>query len=120
MPPGTAPGFIYFLAVCVSFATAGLVVVGFLATGPSPATTWLVPPFVGALLSLLFALRWPAGSWRWGIWLSSGFWAFFLVVFVSYLLTSTVHWGTPLRALLVLLAAVAAAAAGTALRRRPA
>lgn len=117
----TAPGLSrYLFAVCVSFATAGIVIVAFLATGPSPPMSWLIPALACAVLALVFALRWPEGSWRWGVWLSSGFWVFFLVVFVSYLLTSTVDWKTPLRAVAVLLPAIAAALLGAALRRRPA
>lgn len=103
-------------AVIVSLAMTGSIVVLFLLSGPSPRTTYLVPPLACAAVSLLFAYIWPAGSWRWGFWLSSGFWIFFLLVFLSYLLTGTLDWLTPVRAASVLLAAVIAAWLGASLR----
>lgn len=96
---------------------AGAVVVMFLQFGPSPAGTWIVPAAACAIASLAFALKWPAESWRWGIWLSSGFWIFFLSVFVAYLSVGTFDWLTVLRALSVLAAGIPAAALGEILRR---
>jgi hypothetical protein len=103
-------------AVIVSLAMTGSIIVLFLLSGPSPRVTYLVPPLACAAVSMLFAYTWPAGSWRWGFWLSSGFWIFFLLVFLSYLLTGTLDWLTPVRAASVLLAAVIAAWLGASLR----
>jgi drug/metabolite transporter (DMT)-like permease len=116
MTTTTAPRFVYLLALVVSFAMAGMTVVLFLAVGPSPLTTHIVPPLLAASASLLFALIWPGGSWRWGIWLSAGFWVFFLTIFISYLLTGELDWLTPARAALVLAAGVVAAVLGAKLR----
>jgi hypothetical protein len=37
-----------------------------------------------SLLSALFAFAWPRALWRWGLWVSSSFWLFLSLVFVSY------------------------------------
>ena len=41
---------------------------------------------MSVILSTMFAFVWPGGSWRWGIWVSSGFWLFFGFVFISFMI----------------------------------
>jgi hypothetical protein len=105
-------------ALLLSFAMAGLVVIIFLIIGPSSATAWLVPPLLCAIAAFVFTVIWPSESWRWGLVLSSGFWAFFVVVFVAYLSVSKLDGITLLRALSVLLAGVAASVVASVLRSR--
>jgi hypothetical protein len=116
----TAPRLVYLFALCVSFAMAGIVTVVFLQIGPSPSMAFVVPLLASGLGALAFAIKWPNESWRWGIWLSCGFWAFFLAVFVSYLSVGTLDWLTPVRAASVVAAGVIGAALGRKLRRPPA
>lgn len=75
----------WILGVLLSFALAGIVVLAFLVFSPSASTTFLVPLLLAAVSALVFTIVWPAGAWRWGLVLSSGFWVFFLTVFVAYL-----------------------------------
>ena len=112
----TAPRFAYFAAMGFSFILAAAVIVAFLQIGPPPTTTYVVPPIVCAVAALLFALKWPRGSWRWGIVSSCGFWVFFVIVFLSYLSVSQHDWLSAIRALSVLLAGMAGAGFGTYLR----
>lgn len=113
----TVPRFACFIALSISLIMAAMTVVLFLAAGAAPLTTWLLPPLLCSISSFAFALRWPAGSWRWGVWLSFGFWAFFVAVFFSYLLEGTLDCTAPARAALVLAASVVAAVLGAKLRR---
>lgn len=103
----------------MSFGMAGVIILLFLQVGPSPLTTYLLPPAATALASMLFALKWPQRSWRWGLWLSCGFWVFFLAIFIAYLSIGHFDWALPLRAASVVAAGVVGASAGTAFRRRP-
>ncbi len=43
-------------------------------------------------LGTTFALIWSSASWRWGVWVSSGFWLFLGVVFLSFLSESRLEW----------------------------
>ncbi len=112
----TVPRFVYVFAICLSFALAAFVIVAFLWIGPSPSTTYVVPPLVSGVAALLFSTKWPRGSWRWGIVLSCGFWTFFVLVFFSYLSVGQLDWLSAVRALFVLLAGMAGSALGTYLR----
>ena len=47
---------------------------------------------ITVFLGFTFAYLWPAGLWRWGILASSGFWMYFIVVFVSSLLHQDAEW----------------------------
>ena len=89
----------------------GLVVLAFPLVGPAPVTTFVVPPLLAAIATIPFAVTWPRKAWFWGVILSSGFWAYFLIVFIAYL--SLGQWnGTSLaRALSVLLAGIGGGAA---------
>lgn len=111
-----APRFAYIAAASFSFILAAVVIVAFLQFGPSPTTTFVVPLIVCAFAALLFALKWPRESWRWGIILSCGFWIFFVIVFLSYLSVRQPDWLSAIRALSVLLAGMAGAGLGTFLR----
>jgi peptidoglycan/LPS O-acetylase OafA/YrhL len=104
-------------ALVLSFAITGIVVVAFLQIGPTPKTTYIVPPLVSAIAAFLFAIRWPSGSWRWGLILSSGFLVFFLAVFLSYLSVGQPEFITIGRAVSVVLAAVAGSVVATRMRR---
>ena len=52
-----------------------------------------------SLLSALFAFAWPRALWRWGLWVSSSFWLFLSLVFVSYLLNNQYEWVPAIEAL---------------------
>ena len=71
-------------------------------------------------LSAALALRWPSGSWRWGVWVSGAFWIFLALVFVSFLFDSGLEWRPAVDAavLVALSCAGAAAAARLAPRAR--
>ncbi len=112
----SAPRFAYVSAICFSFALTAIIIVYFLAIGPSPSTTYVVPPLASGLPAMLFSFKWPQGFWRWGIVLSCGFWAFFAVVFLSYLSVGQLDWLSAIRTLSVLLAGMAGAVVGTYLR----
>ena len=114
----TAPRVAWFSAVLLSFAMTGLVVIAFLQIGPTPATTWIVPPLMCAISAFAFAAIWPHGSWRWGLVLSSGFWIFFVAVFVAYLTLNKLDGLTLLRAACALLAGVIASFVASTLRQR--
>ena len=113
---GTNSRIAYAFATCFSFALAALVIVVFLQIGPCLSTTYVVPPLVCGLAALLFSSKWPQGSWRWGIVLSCGFWAFFVLVFFSYLSVEQLDWLSAVRALSVMLAGMVGSALGTYLR----
>lgn len=112
----TVPSFAYISAFGLSFVLAGIVIVAFLQIGPTPSTTYVVPPLVCGLAALFFALKWPQGSWRWGVILSCGLWAFFVVVFLSYLSVGQLDWLSGVRALSVLMVGMVGSASGTYLR----
>ena len=110
------PRYAYVSAICLSIALAGIVIIAFLQIGPSRSTTYVVPPLVCGLAALLFSSKWPRGSWRWGVVLSSGLWAFFVVVFFSYLSVGQLDWLSAARAFSVLLAGMVGSALGTYFR----
>ena len=110
------PRFAYVSAMCLSFVLAIIIIVAFLHFGPSPLTTFVVPPLVCGLAALIFAFKWPQRSWHWGLVLSCGLWAFFVVVFLSYLSVGQLDWLSAVRALTVLLAGLVGSALGTFLR----
>jgi hypothetical protein len=66
-----------------------------------------------SLLALLFGFFWPRHSWRWGLWLSGGFWAYFALVCVSYLVNGTWPLMPALMLVGVLIAACLAALLGS-------
>ena len=47
---------------------------------------------ITVFLGILFAFLWPVGFWRWGLLASSGFWLYFIAVFVSSLLHQNAEW----------------------------
>ena len=100
----------------VSFALSGLVVLAFPIVGPAPVTTFLVPPMLVALAAFTFAAMNPGRPLLWGALLSSGFWAYFLLVFVAYLSTGDWHGISIARAATVLVAGILGAAAATRIR----
>jgi len=73
--------------VCfILFLSAALVLK--ISTPYSHILTALLTVFLG----LIVAYLWPVGLWRWGILASSGFWLYFIAVFVSSLLHQDVEW----------------------------
>ena len=103
----------------VSFAMSGLVVLAFPIAGPAPVTTFLVPPLMVAVAAFVFAAMNRGRPLLWGALLSSGFWAYFLLVFVAYLSTGEWHGISLARALTVLTAGILGAAAAARIRRLP-
>jgi hypothetical protein len=63
-------------------------------------------------MATIFALVWPSHSWRWGVWLSGGFWLYFSFVFLAYLLNGSFEWLPALYALGVLIPACIAGLIG--------
>jgi hypothetical protein len=55
--------------------------------------------------ALIFAFIWPANSWQWGVWLSAGFWLYFVFVFVAIWLNGKVDWLPAIYATSVLVSA---------------
>ena len=66
----------------------------------------------------IVALKWSAGSWRWGLWVSNGFWLFLGTVFVSFLSQSQLEWMPAVEAVAIAGCACAAAWLGAWLSRR--
>jgi hypothetical protein len=95
----------------------GSVVIAFLKIGPAPTTAWLIPPLLCAITAFVFAVIWPQESWRWGVCLSSGFFVFFMSVFLDYLSAGKIDSQSLLHATAVILAGVIAALTASALRR---
>jgi hypothetical protein len=99
-------GFASFAAICLRF---GL---------PSP-----LPLFLAVAICLPFAAAfgriWSAGAWRWGLWISSGFWSFLVFAFFSFLAHGTPEWMPLIEGLVVAVVSCAAAviAQRTALSR---
>jgi hypothetical protein len=106
-------------ALLVSFAMSGLVVLAFPIVGPAPVTTFLVPPLIAALAAFAFAAMNAGRPLLWGALLSSGFWAYFLLVFIAYLSKGAWHGISLARALTVLAAGILGAAAAARIRRIP-
>jgi peptidoglycan/LPS O-acetylase OafA/YrhL len=112
------PRLAYLFAICASTALAAAVVVVFLQLGPPPFVANTVPPIVCSLTALLFAFRWPQAGWRWGVLSSSGFVAFFTIVFISYLSLGKVDWLPAIRACSVLLGGVVGSILGSNISAR--
>lgn len=115
--PHRVPRSAWIFGLLLSFALAGMVVVAFLAFGPSTSTTFVLPLGLAAVPAFFFAFAWPAGTWRWGITASSGFWVFFLTVFLAYLSIGQWDWLSAVRSVSSLLAGLAGSTAATWLRR---
>ena len=95
----------------VSFAMSGLVVLAFPIVGPAHVITFLVPPLMVAFAAFAFAAVNPGKPLLWGVLLSSGFWGYFLIVFIAYLSTGDWHGISLARALTVLAAGIGGAVA---------
>ena len=54
--------------------------------------SYVLAALTTVLLGILFAFLWPIGLWRWGILASSGFWLYFIAVFVSSLIHQNAEW----------------------------
>lgn len=96
-----------FLGFALFFPTALLLKIG---APYSHVLAALITMFLG----FIFALLWPIGLWRWGILASSGFWLYFLAVFLSSILHRNAEW-------LVIgegLAVIAIASIGASIGRR--
>ncbi len=77
-------------------------------------------------LALGLGLRWPGGSWRWGAYVSWGFWAFLGLTAVGYARAGRLEWHPVAEAGAITLAACLASGLGSlgvgrrgAARRRP-
>lgn len=108
---------VWISAFLLSLAIAGAVVVAFLQVGPTPKTTFAIPPLASAIAAFIYTVTWPRGSWRWGVVLSSGFWLFFFIVFVSYASIGKFDYLSLLRAVSVVLAGLFGAGIATRLRQ---
>ncbi len=53
------------------------------------------------ILGVVFGFVWPGGSWRLGLWVSSGLWLFLGFVFVSFVFSSQVEWSPAIEAIAV-------------------
>ena len=80
-------------------------------TYPLPAAAALGPG-VCAALGAVFGFAWPAGSWRWGLWVSSPFWGFLTLSFLAFVAAGETEWLALAQALAVALSACAGARLG--------
>lgn len=96
-----SPKYSYAVALCVAFLALTLFFFTLLRIeirGSSPA---ILASGVCFVLSALIAYIWPNGSWRWGLWVSCGFWLFFGFVFISFLLKNELEWHPAVEAVVV-------------------
>jgi uncharacterized membrane protein YeiH len=109
---------LYSYLAAVAFGAAALGAVPVLVLGLDLDARWSrVMAFAAcAVAGLAFAWQWPLPSWRWGLWVSSGFWLFFATVFAAMLARGEPEWSPLLDAVGV----IAFACAGAALGRRAA
>jgi hypothetical protein len=108
------PYYAYIIAVILSifgfvlfFSTALVLKIGI-------PYSHVLAALITVFLGFMFALVWPVGLWRWGILASSGFWLYFIAVFVSSMLHRNAEW-------LIVgegLAVIAIASIGAAVGRR--
>jgi hypothetical protein len=111
---GEAPRYSYFIVVCTGFLALALfflTLFKFEIRGSYPA---ILASGVCFVLGAVAAYIWPNGSWRWGLWVSCGFWLFFGFVFISFLLKNELEWHPAMEAVSV----VGLACAGGWLGRR--
>ena len=83
---GKAPGYSYAVVLGTAFLALGLFFLTLLRFEIRGSYPVLLASGVCYVLTALFAFVWPGGSWRWGIWVSSGFWLFFGFVFISFMI----------------------------------
>lgn len=85
----------------------------------SPLGSLILASGLTAAGAALFAFLWPAGSWRWGLWLGSAFALYLGVAFVSLAVNGDVVWWPLIEASTICAAGcVAAEAAGSLARQR--
>jgi hypothetical protein len=94
----TAP----LLFVSASAAAFLLTAVVLLSTALPGPVGLVLAAFVSSLTAALFAVRDPARGWRWGLWASSVFLAYFAVVTLAYLSAGRPDWHPVFAGVLVL------------------
>jgi hypothetical protein len=85
----------YLVAVVCSGAALALIMVGLL-RWELPRLQGFILPLAGSwLLGGVFGFLYPGSTWRWGLCVSTAFWAYFGLVFVALLFTSERDWLLP-------------------------
>lgn len=79
------PKYAYALALLAAFAALAMFFLIFLQFKFARSSPMLLALGFCWLLAAAFSFVWPSGSWRWGLWVSSGFWLFLGFAFVSFL-----------------------------------
>jgi len=108
------PSFAYVVVVILSILGFVLFFSAALVLKVGTPHSHILAALITLLLGFMFALVWPVGLWRWGILASSGFWLYFIAVFVSSVLHQNTEW-------LIIgegLAVIAIASIGAAVGRR--
>lgn len=82
----------YILVVILSFLSFSLFFATALALKISIPYSHVLVALITVFLGFMFAFLWPAGLWRWGILAGSGFWLYFIAVFVASLLHRDAEW----------------------------
>lgn len=88
------PSSAYIIVVILSILSFFLFFSAALALKISTPYSHVLAALVTVFLGFVFAFLWPVGLWRWGILASSGFWLYFIAVFLSSLLHQDAEWLT--------------------------
>lgn len=96
-----APKYAYVVAIISSVVAVPLLFVVLFLFKPSPPLPVGLAAGLCWILGVVFAFIWPSGSWRWGLWVSSGFWCFFGFTFGSFLLNGQFVWEPAIEAISV-------------------
>ena len=111
------PKYAFFLAVLIS-GLAFVIVTGAILSFPVVKSYGILLATASCcVMAVIFALVWPSHSWRWGVWLSGGFWFYFSFVFLAFLLNDSLVWLPAIYALGVLIPACIAGLVGQKLSR---
>ena len=111
-----ASSYIFVLAIVSGMAVFLATTVALLAfPDPLRSHSLVLTVVPSCVLAAAFGYRWPGQSWKWGLWVSAGFWLYFGVVFASYLINGTLEWMPMLQLCSVLVGSCLASLAGAKL-----
>lgn len=88
------PAYSYVILVLLSILCFALFLSAALVLKLSTPYTHVLAALITVFLGFMFAFLWPVGLWRWGILASSGFWLYYIAVFVSSVLHQNIEWLT--------------------------
>ena len=108
------PAFAYIIAVILAILGFALFFPAVLLLKIGTPYSHVLAALITVLLGFMYGLLWPAGLWRWGILASSGFWLYFIAVFISSILHRNAEWLVVAEGLAI----VAIASIGASIGRR--